>query len=162
MCVCVCVKVKREMYGLALLPSSCWSPFTRLLTALFGLSFPRLLSRSSKALSILKVALWPHALGGWDPAQVEEEGVQAAEAVSFSMRWPPTLYCHVCKKHSFPSQLKPGGGKGEERRKRRKDCRILGVRESGEGEGGVAREGERVGSKRGNDCAQVKTQPSAT
>ncbi|XP_046904742.1 zinc finger MYND domain-containing protein 15-like [Hypomesus transpacificus] len=67
----------------------------------------RLLSRSSKALSILKVALWPHALGGWDPAQVEEEGVQAAEAVSFSMRWPPTLYCHVCKKHSFPSQLKP-------------------------------------------------------
>ncbi|XP_062305967.1 zinc finger MYND domain-containing protein 15-like [Osmerus eperlanus] len=67
----------------------------------------RLLSRSGKALSILKVALWPLALGGWDPAQVEEEGGQAVEAETFSMRWPPTLYCHVCKKHSFPSQLKP-------------------------------------------------------
>uniref|UniRef100_A0A3P8ZV29 MYND-type domain-containing protein n=1 Tax=Esox lucius TaxID=8010 RepID=A0A3P8ZV29_ESOLU len=23
------------------------------------------------------------------------------------MRWPPTRFCHVCKRHSFPSQLKP-------------------------------------------------------
>ncbi|XP_014061944.1 zinc finger MYND domain-containing protein 15 isoform X2 [Salmo salar] len=63
----------------------------------------RLLSRCEKALTILKVVLWPQALGDWGLTEVEQ--VDGGE--SFSMRWPPTCYCHVCKKHSFPSQLKP-------------------------------------------------------
>ncbi|KAK6323047.1 hypothetical protein J4Q44_G00053860 [Coregonus suidteri] len=63
----------------------------------------RLLSRCEKALTILKMVLWPQALVDWGLTEVE----QADGGESFSMRWPPTCYCHVCKKHSFPSQLKP-------------------------------------------------------
>ncbi|XP_010886363.2 zinc finger MYND domain-containing protein 15 [Esox lucius] len=63
----------------------------------------RLLARCEKALTILNVILWPQAFGDWGPIGLEQ--VEARE--SFSMRWPPTRFCHVCKRHSFPSQLKP-------------------------------------------------------
>ncbi|KAM6949480.1 zinc finger MYND domain-containing protein 15-like [Aplochiton taeniatus] len=73
----------------------------------------KLLARSKAALNILKVALSPQALGDWDPTKhdrqgegVQAEGHEGLGAVPFSMRWPPTRYCHVCKKRSFPSQLK--------------------------------------------------------
>ncbi|KAJ8008026.1 hypothetical protein DPEC_G00100460 [Dallia pectoralis] len=63
----------------------------------------RLLARSETALAILKVVLWPQAMGDWGPMELDL--VDGGE--SFSMRWPQTRYCHMCKKHSFPSQLKP-------------------------------------------------------
>ncbi|XP_071371524.1 zinc finger MYND domain-containing protein 15-like [Centroberyx affinis] len=64
---------------------------------------------------ILDVKLWPRALGGWDPLDLEEEEEEDEEEEAenqkgqpaFGIRWPPTRYCHVCKKRSFPSQLKP-------------------------------------------------------
>ncbi|XP_072542877.1 zinc finger MYND domain-containing protein 15-like [Salminus brasiliensis] len=69
----------------------------------------RLLSQREKSLSRLKVTLRPEAVGGWVPIDVDRE-TGAPCIKEFSMRWPPIYYCHACKKHTFPSQLKPCPG----------------------------------------------------
>ncbi|XP_041926259.1 zinc finger MYND domain-containing protein 15-like [Alosa sapidissima] len=66
----------------------------------------RLLSRSERAYAALRVVLCPQALGDWGPTTLEPVSGEP-EPQEFSMRWPSARYCHVCKKHSFPSQLKP-------------------------------------------------------
>ncbi|KAI4881133.1 hypothetical protein NFI96_017875 [Prochilodus magdalenae] len=69
----------------------------------------RLLSQRETSLSLLKVTLRPEAVGGWMPTDVDSE-TGAPCIKPFAMRWPPTYYCHACKKQSFPSQLKPCSG----------------------------------------------------
>lgn len=66
----------------------------------------RLLSRSERAYAALRVVLCPQALGDWGPTELEPRSWEPKQQ-EFSMRWPSARYCHVCKKHSFPSQLKP-------------------------------------------------------
>ncbi|KAL2079439.1 hypothetical protein ACEWY4_025183 [Coilia grayii] len=66
----------------------------------------RLLCRSERAYKALCVELSPLALGGWGPVGLQPEAGEQGPP-QFSMRWPVACYCHVCKKHSFPSQLKP-------------------------------------------------------
>ncbi|KAL0970482.1 hypothetical protein UPYG_G00242660 [Umbra pygmaea] len=66
----------------------------------------RLLTRLEKAFTVLKVSLWPQALGDWCP----EGALQEDRGEAFSMNCPPRHYCHLCKKYSFPSELEPCSG----------------------------------------------------
>ncbi|XP_030634978.1 zinc finger MYND domain-containing protein 15-like [Chanos chanos] len=66
----------------------------------------RLLGRSERTLSVLNVNLAPEALGGWGPTEMDQE-TGAPKTIPFSLRWPPLRQCHMCKKYSFPCQLKP-------------------------------------------------------
>ncbi|XP_019116632.2 zinc finger MYND domain-containing protein 15 [Larimichthys crocea] len=47
---------------------------------------------------VLDMELWPRSLKSWKP--LDQKGLPA-----FSLRWPPTRYCSVCKRRSFPSRL---------------------------------------------------------
>ncbi|XP_063043208.1 zinc finger MYND domain-containing protein 15-like isoform X2 [Engraulis encrasicolus] len=81
----------------------------------------RLLCRSERAYKALSLELSAVALSGWGPVaglgvapgelRQPEAGEQQHQppttTAPFTMRWPAARYCHVCKKHSFPSQLKP-------------------------------------------------------
>lgn len=90
---------------LSLCPWTCFCMFLPLSVSLPP-SLPRLLSRSERAYVALRVVLCPQALGDWGPIELEPQSGEPKRQ-EFSMRWPLARYCYVCKKHSFPSQLKP-------------------------------------------------------
>ena len=70
-----------------------------------SLSLHRLLCRSEQAYAALRVELCHQALSDWGPTEVDLASGES-KPLEFSMRWPSARYCHECKKHSFPSQLK--------------------------------------------------------